>query len=76
MTILRRLWNNWKKFGIWMGDQVARVFLVSFYFTVALPFGLLVRATQDPLQLKPDRAAGWLAGNPSKRSLAEAERQF
>jgi hypothetical protein len=76
MTVLRRLWHNWKRFGMWMGDQVARVFLVTFYFTIALPFGLLVRATQDPLDVKPGGLAGWTARPQTRQTLADAERQF
>ena len=50
--MLRKFWENWKRFGKWMGDQVARVILTIFYFTVALPFGLGLRLFSDPLGRK------------------------
>lgn len=52
MSFLRRLWVNWRRFGLWLGDQVARLWLMFFYFTVALPFGLGLRWFADPLGLK------------------------
>jgi len=46
--MLKKIWTAWRNFGRWLGDQVARVFLVVFHFTVMLAFSLLVRLTQDP----------------------------
>jgi hypothetical protein len=73
---LRKLWQSWKAFGQWLGDQVARVFLVVFYFTVALPFGLLVRWTQDPLEVKPKPKWGWTPRQSGAQTIAQAERPY
>ncbi len=73
---LRRLWSGWQRFGRWMGDQVARVFLVAFYFTVMLPFGLIVRRAQDPLGLRPAEGAGWTPRRSPAAGLDEAERPY
>ena len=74
--MLRKLWSNWQRFGHWMGDQVARVFLVLFYFTVALPFGLLVRLTQDPLDIRSKTGAGWVKRETKDKTLTDTGRSF
>jgi hypothetical protein len=63
MSVFHRLWELWKHFGRWVGDQVARIIFTAIYLIVALPFGLGVRLLSDPLgrrsaptwQTKPDR---------------------
>ena len=72
--MLKRFWANWKRFGQWMGDNVARVLLVIFYFTIALPFGLLVRLTQDPLDRKGP--AQWVPRDKRPSELVDARRSF
>ena len=73
--MLRRLWNAWLRFGRWLGDYVARVALTVFYFTVALPFGLLVSKTQDPLDLRR-LTGGWIRRPPEDATLDRARRLF
>lgn len=48
------IWKYWKKFGEFLGNIIGRVFLMLFYVTVALPFGIGVRLFGDPLEIK-----GW-----------------
>jgi hypothetical protein len=74
--MLRKIWHRWQAFGRWLGDQIARVVLVVFHFTVALPFGLLVRLTQDPLEMKSKTGAGWTARTTKDRTLKDAERSY
>jgi hypothetical protein len=69
-----KFWARWKRFGQWMGDNVARLLLIIFYFTIALPFGVLVRLTQDPLDRKG--SAHWVSRHPSSRELNDAKRSF
>ncbi len=76
MELLRTMWTMWRRFGRWMGDQVARVFLVAFYFTIALPFGLVVRFTQDPLDMRAKSDAGWVTRSANPQTLAEGERLY
>lgn len=73
-TMLRRFWNTWKRFGRWMGDQVARVVLTLFYFTIALPFGLGVRLGLDPLGRKS--APAWIHKDAGEATLARAQELY
>jgi hypothetical protein len=60
-----------------MGDIVGRVFLMIFYFTVALPFGVGVRLFGDPLDIKDkDKAASWIKRKAHEPSLETARNQF
>ena len=67
-------WTLWKRFGRWMGDQVARIVLTLFYFTIALPFGLGVRLFADPFGLKTIPA--WVPRPDSPTTLDAARNLF
>jgi hypothetical protein len=74
--VLRKIWNSWMKFGRWMGDNITRLFLVIFYFSIVLPFGMLVRFTQDPLDIKNKFGAGWVTKENNNDTLPDARRLF
>jgi len=74
--MLKKIWTGWMKFGRWLGDYVARLLYTGFYFTIVLPFGLIVRLTQDPLNIKPKTSSNWSPRQPREQSLDEARRSF
>lgn len=74
MRLLRTLWKNWRRFGRWMGDQVARVVLTVFYFSLALPFGIGIRLAADVLGKKP--APAWLPKDTGEAALDSARNLF
>jgi hypothetical protein len=51
-SLLKRLWEGWKRVGRKIGDFQARVLLTALYAVVILPFGLAVRAFSDPLHIR------------------------
>lgn len=71
----QRAWRSWRKFGQWMGDRMARFVLTGFYFTIALPFGLLVRLTQDPLDTR-SASPTWTKRPQQNDTLDQARRMF
>jgi hypothetical protein len=77
MKVLRQVWSVWQRFGHFMGDLLARLVLTVFYFTILLPFGLIVTLFSDPLHLKRNaQQALWLARQTGDQTLDEARRQF
>ncbi len=76
MKVLKKIWEGWKAFGRWMGNQVARVALSIFYFTIFAPFGLGVRWWSDPMQIKTTPASLWRPRSTTDQTLTEAERQY
>ena len=75
MTLLRRAWEGWKRFGKKVGDLQARFLLTFFYFVILPPFALAMRAA-DPLGLR--RTGGGWRGRPPLPDgdpLARARRQ-
>ena len=74
MSIWRKIWEGWKRVGGWIGDFIGRLFLTLFYFTLVLPFGLLMRIFRDPLRLRHSGPPGWLDREPEERTLEGARR--
>ena len=52
MEFLKKLWRGWMRFGHFMGDIVGRVVMTLFYFTLLLPFGVIITLFGDPLDMK------------------------
>jgi hypothetical protein len=74
---LRRLWRGWKRVGKKIGDVQARLLLTLFYFVLVAPCALVVRATSDPLSLRPTSPRGWRERPASDAAtVATARRQF
>ena len=74
MNILRTAWYTWKRIGQFIGDQIGRVVLTLFYFTLFVPFGLGVRLAGDALAIKPGHRAQWLERFTRDRVLDDARR--
>ena len=75
MTLLRRFWEGWKRFGKKVGDLQARFLLIVFYFVIIPPFALAMRAA-DPLGLR-HAGGGWRVRpqGPDGDPLVRARRQ-
>ncbi len=77
MEFLKQLWRGWMRFGHFMGDIVGRVVMTVFYFTLLLPFGVIMTLFGDPLDMKhKHKAPAWQARTTGDRTLEEARRQF
>lgn len=77
MKYLRAFWSQWLRLGHFMGDIVARVFMTIFYFTLLLPFGVILTLFGDPLDMRhKSKAPAWLPRTTGDRTLDEARRQF
>ena len=74
MRILRKIWDIWLPIGQVIGDFIARLVLMLFYFTILLPFGLGVRLLSDRLDIKGDLPARWLEIAHKEPDLADARR--
>lgn len=72
-----RLWNGWKELAHYIGDFQARLLLTFFYFTVALPFGLIGRYLIDPLKLRGGKSqTNWTKRETRDKDMATARSQF
>jgi hypothetical protein len=76
MEVLRKVWQAWKRIGQFIGDQIGRVFLTLFYFTLFMPFALGVRFFSDPLAIGPLSRPKWLERKTHDLTLEDARRLF
>jgi hypothetical protein len=76
MEALRKFWHAWKRFGQFIGDQLGRVVLTIFYFTLFMPFGLGVKYFGDPLALRPVSDPKWLERKTQDLTLDDSRRLF
>ena len=73
---LRTVWENWKRFGRFMGNLITRLILTLLYFTIFIPFGVGARLFTDPLQIKESREAFWNLRESGDKTLEEIMRQY
>jgi len=77
ITILKDVWEAWKRLARRIGDLQVRILLFVFYFVVLAPFALVVRWASDPLAIKPRSSRGWRDRPASQESaFDQARRQF
>jgi hypothetical protein len=76
-AIIRRRWETWKRIGRFIGDQIGRLFLTVFYFTLfMMPFAVGVRLWGDPLAIRPGGHAKWLERRTQDLTIDDSRRQF
>lgn len=74
MEALRRGWQTWKRIGQFIGDQIGRLVLTVFYFTLFMPFALGVRFFADPLGIRSINRAKWLERSTHDLTLEDSRR--
>lgn len=73
----RNLWEAWKEIAEFIGDFQARLLLTIFYFTVAVPFGLIMRLFGDSLNIrKIPQESAWVPRTTGDIELEDTQRQF
>jgi hypothetical protein len=76
MDTLRKIWHAWQRIGQFIGDQIGRIVLTVFYFTLFMPFALIVRFFMDPLGIKPLGRSKWLERKTQDLTLDDSRRLF
>jgi hypothetical protein len=74
--MLQKFWKGWKAYGHFLGNLIARVAMMIFYFTVFVPFAIGVRLFSDPLQTKTEPAKLWRSRTTRDQKLEDVMRQF
>jgi hypothetical protein len=71
------IWKYWKKLGQFIGDAIGRVFLMVFYVTIVLPFGIGLRLFGDPLDTRDkSKASTWRERSSPEASIDASYNQF
>ena len=71
------IWTYWKKFGEFLGNVIGRAFLMLFYFTIVLPFGLIMRLFSDPLDIRDkETAPSWRERTSPEPTIEASYNQF
>lgn len=63
--IFRRLWDGWVVVATKIGHVQSRVILTILYFTILLPFVLLVRLSPDSRRERHHTASNWVPFEPN-----------
>ena len=75
MKILKQVWQAWKRFGQFMGTILAYIVLTIFYFTLFLPYAVVMTWFSDPLLIRRPQPT-WAARPAGDPSIEGARRQF
>lgn len=74
--MLRQLWQEWLVLARHIGNFQARVLITLVYFTLILPFGLVVAFVADTLRMKRVPAnRAWLERSTRDLDLEQARKQ-
>ena len=78
LPVHKRLWKWWVPRAHRIGNFQARLILTIFYFTMFMPFAILVKLFTDPLRIKPKTPKGWIERDNEQVDdlLARARKQF
>jgi len=77
MKPVRAAWQVWKARAHDIGQFQSRVLLTVFYFTIFVPFALLMRLFGDPLHLRRGtRNTNWCEWAAREPGIDAARRQF
>ena len=75
-SALRRAWQAWKRFALWLGDKQATLIYTVLFFLMIGPVALVRRAFTDPLLVHArHRETFWRPRPQAAPTLAEAQRQ-
>ena len=75
MSVLKFIWNIWKKFVVWFGT-VQMIFIVTVVYWLVLPFtGGIVALISDPLGRRLRNKSTWIPREEHADPLAEMKRQ-
>lgn len=76
-TMIKRLWQGWKKVAKKIGNVQARVFLTLLYFLLLPVFVLILKTLKDPLTRKKGKGVSfWVSRQDPPPSLEGSKRQF
>jgi hypothetical protein len=75
MNVFQLAWERFSILARVFGDMQARVIATVLYFTVILPFGIIMQFGQNPFKQDATIAAEWLKREPVDHSLEGASRQ-
>ncbi len=71
------IWKYWKKIGEFIGNLLGRFFLMLFYITIVLPFGIGIRLLGDPLNMhKKATPRGWAQRHSPEPTIEASFHQF
>ena len=75
-TALRRAWEGWKRFALWLGDKQATLIYTVLYFLMIGPVALARRGFADPLLVRARaNPTFWRPRVQTPPTLIEARRQ-
>ncbi|NIT13658.1 MAG: hypothetical protein GTN99_05280, partial [Candidatus Dadabacteria bacterium] len=78
LPVHKRIWKWWVPKAHRFGNFQARLILTIFYFTIFMPFALLVKIFTDPLRIKQKTPKGWIERKEEQVDdlLERARKQF
>lgn len=73
---LRRAFERWTQAAHAIGAVQTRFLLLAIYGALVVPLGVVFRARQDPLRLRPPADGNWVECSGAAPTLERARRQY
>jgi len=69
-------WIKWKEIGRVIGNFIARIILVSLYFSLVIPFSLIVILVKNPFKRLEESNTFWQDLESTPTNIDDARLQF
>ncbi len=76
MKMLKTIWKKWVPIAHKIGNFQSRLLLTIFYFTLLLPFSLLVTLFSDRMRKKKPKNSMWTDWVENYQTLEEGKSQY
>jgi len=71
---LKIFWGKWKKITTAIGNFNSRLLLTIFYFTLVIPFALVIKFSQNKSSIK-SKESNWINNFSTIKTKEDLERQ-
>ncbi len=75
MELIRKIWDAWIAFLHLVGNLIGRLVLTLLYFSVVVPFALIVQLFSDPFGVKRRGSTYWVERGDGPTTLEQAREQ-
>jgi len=77
MSVLKQLWEGWKKFGEWFGHIMSTILLSVIYIIIITPFAICYKIfNKQFFRFNSEYSTYWIQRNNQPPTIENYKRQY